>query len=64
MHDLRNTPRRERKINIRGFFKKLKWKHLIYLLIIIILFFPTVSGTIIGNWIVDFLGTIISIING
>lgn len=31
-------------------------------IILVIIFFPLWSGTLIGNWIKDFLGTIINII--
>jgi len=57
MHDLRN----KKTFNF-NFFKKLKWIHLLYLLIGIILIFPEESGNIIGTWILDFFVTIINII--
>lgn len=42
------------------------WKNilkiLLFLIIFSILFFPTFSGGLIGNWIKDFFGTIINII--
>lgn len=34
----------------------------IFLIILVILFFPMWSGSLIGNWIKDFLGTIINIV--
>ena len=37
-------------------------KFLLFILIIVILFFPLWSGIIVGNWIKDFLGTIINIV--
>ena len=37
-------------------------KFLIYALIILILCFPLWSGQLVGNWIKDFLGTIINIV--
>ncbi len=37
-------------------------KFLLFILIIVILFFPLWSGSLIGNWIKDFLGTIINIV--
>jgi len=57
MHDLRNG----NSFNF-NFFKRLKWVHLLYLLIGIILIFPEESGIIIGTWITDFFTTIINII--
>ena len=41
--------------------KKIK-RFLIFVLIIVIIFFPLWSGVLIGNWIKDFLGTIINIV--
>lgn len=41
-----------------------KWiKQLLFLiLILIVLFFPIWTGALIGNWIKDFLGTIVNIV--
>lgn len=37
-------------------------KFLLFILIIVILFFPIWSGSLIGNWIKDFIGTITNIV--
>jgi len=58
MYDLRDG----KTIKKVSFLKKLKWIHLIYLLIAIIILFPEQSGTFIGTWISDFFVTIIDII--
>ena len=61
MYDLRDNEKPT--IRRRVFFtKKLKWKHLLYLLIGIIVLFPEQTGTFIGTWISDFFVTIIDII--
>jgi len=41
--------------------KKIKWI-LLFLFILFVIIFPDLSGTMIGNWIKDFLGTIINIV--
>ena len=41
--------------------KKIK-RFIIFVLILIIIFFPVWSGGIVGDWIKDFFGTIINII--
>lgn len=41
--------------------KKIKW-FIFSLFILFIIFFPVVSGNLIGNWIKDFIGTILNII--
>jgi len=41
--------------------KKIKWI-ILFIVVVFIIFFPVVSGTIIGDWIKDFFGTIISIV--
>lgn len=66
IHDARkvNDPNK-RSFNLILFYhnrrKSIK-KFLIFFLLLIILFFPLWSGEVVGNWIKDFLGTIINII--
>ncbi len=61
MEDIRKR-KNIKKINILSYLKKIKFKHIIILILLFILFFPTISANIIGNWIVDFFVTIINII--
>ena len=52
-------------LRFRLFFLKNKKKFrnfLIFILILIIIFFPTFSGQLIGDWVKDFIGTAINII--
>ena len=42
--------------------RKLIKRIIFFIILIVILFFPLWSGTLIGNWIKDFLGTIINIV--
>ena len=69
MEDLRKKKAEEernkeiRNQNILIFIKKHKWKIIISLLSLTILFFPVSIGTFIGQFITDFLGSIIKNIN-
>jgi len=58
MYDLRHNPKKPFNFN----FKKIKLKYLLILLLILILMFPTFFGTLLGNWVSGFFGTIIKII--
>lgn len=51
------------KKNIFGWLNKYKTKIIIILLITLLLLFPTFIATIIGTWIVDFVGTLLKIIS-
>lgn len=42
--------------------KKIIKRITLFLLILVIVLFPVWSGTLIGNWIKDFIGTIINIV--
>jgi len=54
----------ERKIHsIIRFFSKYRYKILILLILSVIIIFPEFSGQIIGQFITDFLGTLIKFIN-
>lgn len=58
-----NTP--SKIILLRIFLKRNKkkiQKFFLFILILLILFFPVWSGNLIGNWIKDFIGTILNII--
>lgn len=59
MYDLRDSDKPNSKIR---FYKKFKWKYLLYLLIGVVILFPEQTGTFIGTWISDFFVTIIDII--
>lgn len=69
LHDGRKRVDPNRKpfiIRFRMFFiknKKSIRNFLFFCLIISILFFPVFTGSLIGNWIKDFIGTIINIIH-
>lgn len=66
IHDARKINKPKRKFNIYLFYlnnrKSIK-KIFIILIFLFIILFPVFSGTIIGNWIKDFFGTIIHIIS-
>lgn len=68
LHDARKIIDPDKKpwfIRFRMYLKKNKKKirnFIILLFISIILFFPIWSGGLIGNWIKDFIGTILDII--
>ena len=65
IHDARKVNDPKRSFNFILFYhnrrKSIK-KLFIFVLLLIILFFPLWSGEVVGNWIKDFLGTIINII--
>lgn len=60
MYDLRN--KESNKKTIWYYFSKIRKKHFLYLLLLLILIYPETSGELIGNWIHDFLITIINIV--
>lgn len=66
LHDARKQPKRFKwYVYLILFFQnnlKLIKKFSILLIILSVIFLPTISGEIIGNWIKDFFGTIINII--
>jgi len=68
LHDARkivDPNKKSRIILFRIYLKNNKKKiinFLIILLILLILFFPVWCGNLIGNWIKDFIGTILNII--
>lgn len=41
--------------------KEIKWV-ILFIVLVFVIFFPVLSGTIIGDWIKDFFGTIITIV--
>jgi len=54
----------ERKTHsVIRFFSKYRYKILIFLVLLVIIIFPEFSGQIIGQFITDFLGTLIKFIN-
>jgi len=66
LYDARKQKRKFRlTFYIILFFQK-NWKILLKVLLVLsifsIIFLPTLSGNIIGNWIKDFFGTIINIL--
>lgn len=65
MEDLREKKKKKIKYNIKIliFLKKRKWLLLTILLIAIFLIFPVQIGTFIGQWVNDFIGSIIKNIN-
>lgn len=44
--------------------KRNKWKVILYILLILMLIFPTYFGQIIGEWLNQFLGTMIKYLIG
>ena len=61
MHDSRKINQEKEKINIFT-YKKLIINFVLCALVLSVLFFPSFYGNLIGNWIKDFLGNIISIV--
>jgi polyferredoxin len=59
MEDIRFTKKQDSRKNIF----KWKWKYLLYLLIIFIIIFPSLSAELFANWFNMFFGTFIEIIN-
>ena len=67
MYDIRkdkDTKLQNNNYKLFNSLKKLKWKYILYSIIMIIILFPKLSGSLIGYWIINFFGTIINIING
>ena len=46
-------------LKFKLFLKKNRWYVILGLILGIIIIFPSMSGTAIGNWITNFLGSII-----
>ena len=46
-----------------NWLKKNKWKILITVVVLFILFNPVGTATVVGNWITDFVGSLINSIN-
>lgn len=65
MEDIRIKTYHNKNINKKlflyliSFIKKYKFKIIIVLLLTIIIFFPELSGDIIGKWANEFIGSII-----
>ena len=58
MEDLRKNNKTDKNKFILKFIWKHKWKILLILSIIFIVFFPTLSGQILGQWFSDFVGNL------
>jgi hypothetical protein len=68
-HDSRKSTNQKQKFPFRKkvviFFQKNKKNikyFIIFVLLLITFLYPVFSGTIVGNWIKDFFGTIIGIV--
>lgn len=63
MYDLRNNninnDKNYKKIWY-DYLSKIKIKHFLYLILLLIIIYPEISGEMIGNWIHDFFITIIN----
>ena len=51
---------RKRKYRFFSYLKTYKYKIIISIILILIIFFPVKSGFLIGKFITDFLGTLIN----
>ena len=63
MEDLRVKDQKKKKkvwkLKLLLFWRKRKWWIILGLIFLIILFFPEQSGTAIGQWITNFVGSLI-----